>query len=68
MGQRGREIAAGKDRTAAFMALLALVDPSADLTWVLVGFLVANLLAATQDIATDGLAVRILENEGAGQS
>lgn len=46
--------------TIVAMGTLAWLDPNTDLTLVLVGFFVANLLAATQDIATDGLAVSLL--------
>ena len=44
------------------VSLLALsgVDPVAGLTVVLAGVFFVNLLSATQDIATDGLAVTIL--------
>ena len=47
---------------AAVVVLLALgaLDPRADLSLVLAGVLLINLIAATQDIATDGLAVTIL--------
>lgn len=47
------------------MALSAL-DPSRSL-WVLVGaVLICNLLAATQDVATDGLAVALLDRDERG--
>ncbi|MCH5645312.1 MFS transporter [Gordonia sp. ABSL49_1] len=39
---------------------LACLDLSSTLTWLLVGIAVINLLSATQDIATDGLAVQLL--------
>ncbi len=45
---------------------LAVIDPSADLFWILAGVAVINLLAATQDIATDGLAVSILPPSARG--
>lgn len=44
----------------ALTATLAFVDPAAALTALLVGVFLANLIAATQDIATDGLAVETL--------
>jgi len=66
MGRRRSWILPLQALTAVFMAVLAVVDPSADLTWVMVGFLVANLLAATQDIATDGLAVSLLTESERG--
>lgn len=40
---------------------VAWLDPSAQLPLILAAVLLANLLAATQDIATDGLAVDTLE-------
>ncbi|HCH63987.1 MAG: MFS transporter [Deltaproteobacteria bacterium] len=46
--------------TALAMGGIALLDPGTNLPLVLGAFLVANLLAATQDIATDGLAVSLL--------
>ena len=48
------------------LALLAGVDPAAGLGLVLAGVFVVNLLSATQDIATDGLAVTILRPEERG--
>lgn len=52
--------------TALTMALLAGVDPTEALLLVALGTFVANLLAATQDVATDGLAVELLEPEERG--
>jgi len=46
--------------SVATLGALSFVDPGGGLTWILVGVAVINLLAATQDIATDGLAVSIL--------
>ncbi|MEV0074874.1 MFS transporter [Nocardia neocaledoniensis] len=45
---------------AAIAMLLACLDLSASLRWLFVGIVVVNLLSATQDVATDGLAVRLL--------
>lgn len=45
---------------------LSTVEPTAQLTVVLSGVLLLNLLAATQDIATDGLAVTLLGPEERG--
>lgn len=42
------------------LGLTALADPSAAITPVLVAVFLANLVAATQDIATDALAVEAL--------
>ncbi len=46
--------------SAAVLVLLALVDSTHALGWLVLGVLLTNLLAATQDIATDGLAVDLL--------
>lgn len=45
---------------AAIAMLLACLDLSSSLRWLFVGIVVVNLLSATQDVATDGLAVRLL--------
>ncbi len=45
---------------------MSLLDPSADLRVVLIAFLFTNLLAAAQDIATDGLAVDLLTEKDRG--
>ncbi|WP_433490946.1 MFS transporter [Nocardia grenadensis] len=39
---------------------LACLDLSASLRWLLVGIAVVNAISATQDVATDGLAVQLL--------
>lgn len=46
--------------TAATLLLICLIDPSTQLMWLFAAVLLCNLLAATQDIATDGLAVETL--------
>ncbi len=46
--------------TVVTLLVLSCVEPTAQLEPMLLGVLVLNLLAATQDIATDGLAVTIL--------
>lgn len=53
---------------ASVFALVAVsfLDPSESLMVVLVAFLVCNLLTATQDAATDGLAVDLLSREERG--
>lgn len=48
------------------LTALAFVDPTGEMPWVLVGLLVINLISATQDIATDGLAVEVLAPEERG--
>ncbi|MFC4128737.1 MFS transporter [Nocardia rhizosphaerae] len=45
---------------AAVALVLATLDLSSSLRWLFVGVAVVNLLSATQDVATDGLAVRLL--------
>lgn len=47
--------------TALTLVLLALAEPKSASDLLLGAFVVMNLLAATQDIATDGLAVDLLE-------
>lgn len=46
--------------SAAVMLILATLVLSTTLTWLFVGVAVVNLLSATQDVATDGLTVRLL--------
>ncbi len=50
----------------AVLVALAFVDPTSELPWLLVGLLVINVISATQDIATDGLAVELLAPEERG--
>ncbi len=45
---------------------LAQLDPKRGLLWLLVGVFCANLLASTQDIATDALTVELLPEQGRG--
>ena len=52
--------------TIIVFTLLSLVTPNHDLTFVLWAFLITNLLAAAQDIATDGLAVDLLNDKDRG--
>lgn len=51
---------------ALYLALAALTLRSGELTAILTGCLLANFFAASQDIATDGTAVDILEPEERG--
>lgn len=46
--------------------VLAWANPEDSLTLLLVGVLLTNLIAATQDIATDGLAVSLLDSQERG--
>src|SRR3546814_481657 len=52
--------------TALGAALLAMLDLSQSLRLVFVALVIFNLLAATQDIATDGLAVHLLQGRDRG--
>jgi PAT family beta-lactamase induction signal transducer AmpG len=52
--------------SAVAMALCAFVDPTTMMPLLLGAVLVINLLAATQDIATDGLAVQLLPPQERG--
>ncbi|WP_395839618.1 MFS transporter [Cystobacter fuscus] len=52
--------------SAALLLGLALPEGSASVPTLLVAMLLVNLLAATQDVATDGLAVDLLEPEELG--
>lgn len=52
--------------TAIGAALLAALDLSQSLRLVFVALVIFNLLAATQDIATDGLAVHLLQGRDRG--
>jgi MFS family permease len=47
--------------TIACMLLTSLREPAGSFRWFLVSVFVVNLLSATQDIATDGLAIDMLE-------
>lgn len=52
--------------SVALLVALAFVDPAHSLAWLVVGVLLTNLLAATQDIAADGLAVDLLRRHERG--
>ncbi|MEU5841960.1 MFS transporter [Rhodococcus sp. NPDC047139] len=45
---------------SAVSLVLACLDLSSTLRWLLVGIAVVNAVSATQDVATDGLAVQLL--------
>lgn len=51
---------------AAAMLAVGAFDPAVSLVPVFVGVLVVNLFAATQDVATDGMAVAELHGRGRG--
>lgn len=52
--------------TVLLLVGLSWVDPGQDLQVLGVGMLLASVLAATQDVATDGLAVALLADEDRG--
>src|SRR6187399_2512819 len=54
--------------TALLLLMLALTGHEGAMVWLLVGSFVSNLLAASQDVATDGLAIELLttKERGAG--
>ena len=60
-GTRRRWLLAMQLTSATIALILACLDLSGTLVWMLVGIAVINLASATQDIATDGLAVQTLE-------
>lgn len=61
LGRRRGYILAMQLLSAALLVGLALPEGRADMAVLLGAVLLTNLLAATQDIATDGLAVDLLE-------
>jgi predicted MFS family arabinose efflux permease len=52
--------------TVAVLLGLTTIDPASSLTALVVGMALASLLASTQDVATDGLAVTLLRPEDRG--
>ena len=52
--------------SALLLAALALADPARSLAWLVLGILLVNLLAATQDVAADGLAIDLLRRRERG--
>lgn len=52
--------------TCLTLATLGLVGDREVLTWILVGSFLTNLFSATQDVATDGLAVEQLDERERG--
>lgn len=51
---------------ALLSAALAFADTARAIGWLLAGVLLTNLVAATQDVATDGLAVELLSESERG--
>ncbi|MFZ5481445.1 MAG: MFS transporter [Myxococcota bacterium] len=52
--------------SAVVLVALAVADPERAVTWMVAAVFATNLLAATQDVATDGLAVDLLRPEERG--
>lgn len=48
------------------LVVVGLLDPESSLIVVLIAFLICNFVAATQDVATDGLAVDLLKDNERG--
>ncbi|WP_437574032.1 MFS transporter [Sorangium sp. So ce887] len=61
LGRRRSWILPLQGLTIVALGLVSLREPGEGLSSVLVAVLIVNLLSATQDIATDGLAVDMLE-------
>lgn len=59
-GTRRRWLLTLQSAAAAVALALSFLDLSSTLQWLFVGIFVMNALSATQDIATDGIAVRTL--------
>ncbi|MEL7304332.1 MAG: MFS transporter [Myxococcota bacterium] len=66
LGRRRSWILPLQAGTTALLCAAALMPHPADLDLLLVGVFLVNLLSATQDIATDGLAVDILSPKERG--
>lgn len=59
-GTRRRWLLSLQLGSAAVALGMSFLDLSTTLRWLFVGIFVVNLLSATQDVATDGIAVRLL--------
>ncbi|WP_461166219.1 MFS transporter [Tsukamurella serpentis] len=66
IGTRRHWLVATQLGSAAVAFALAATDLAGSLRWLLLGIAAINLLSATQDIATDGLAVRLLDDRMRG--
>ncbi|MGE3764884.1 MAG: MFS transporter [Kofleriaceae bacterium] len=66
IGRRRTWILAMQFAATSVLATLALLPDTGDLNVLMVATFVLNLVAATQDIATDGLAVELLSPEERG--
>lgn len=65
-GTRRRWLLSLQFASAGIALGLSLLDLSTTLRWLFVGVFVVNLLSATQDVATDGIAVRLLNVQQRG--
>jgi MFS family permease len=65
-GSRRRWLLTLQSLSAAIALVLACLDLSSTLRWLFVGIAAVNLVSATQDVVTDGLAVRLLGPRGRG--
>ncbi|BDH58591.1 hypothetical protein MTP03_35300 [Tsukamurella sp. PLM1] len=61
LGTRRRWLLATQLGSAGVAFALAATDLTGSLRWLFVAIAAINLLSATQDVATDGLAVRLLD-------
>ena len=65
LGRRRTWILAMQAAAVVVLTVLAIV-PSDEITVLMIGMFVLNVIAATQDIATDGMAVEILPSDERG--
>lgn len=65
-GTRRRWLLSLQCASAGVALGLSMLDLSTTLRWLFVGVFVVNLLSATQDVATDGIAVRLLNAKQRG--
>lgn len=65
-GTRRRWLLSLQLSAAALALVMAALDLSSTLRWLLIGIALMNLISATQDVATDGVAVRLLGYRGKG--
>lgn len=65
-GTRRRWLLSLQFASAGVALGLSFLDLSATLRWLFVGIFVVNILSATQDVATDGIAVRLLTTRQRG--
>lgn len=66
LGRRRRWILPLQAGTVLMLVLLSAADPENGFLWILLGVFVVNIMASTQDIATDGLTIEILPLDARG--